>query len=246
MNDNSYFQKNKISDFFLYTLEAVLLTVISFAFIDYVIIKLSDVVPGILLSIFQPFMLIVIGVLFLKYHGKLEFLNYKRLTEQGYNYLIKGLLLTFSSYIVLSLFFMIIMPIDQIGEHSSADTIVQNIVFAIFLVVLLGPISEELFFRGVIQNRLESMFNIKFAIILTSLIFAFIHTPVITGGELITKIPFLTIVFSASIVFGYIYWKSENLLIPTILHLIFNLTSVMGLYINEIVQLQEKLLELIS
>jgi len=77
-----------------------------------------------------------------------------------------------------------------------------------FLFVGLG---EELLFRGLLQIDLMKVFGVKGGLILASLMFAIMH---LTWRS----IPELGFVFVAGLVLGFLYWKTKNLVLPTIVH----------------------------
>ncbi|MBA7709571.1 hypothetical protein ES703_118492 [subsurface metagenome] len=77
-----------------------------------------------------------------------------------------------------------------------------------FLFVGLG---EELLFRGLLQIDLMKVFGVKGGLILASLMFAIMH---LTWRS----IPELGFVFIAGLILGFLYWKTKNLVLPTIVH----------------------------
>lgn len=83
---------------------------------------------------------------------------------------------------------------------------------------------EEVFFRGIVQARLEEQFHSAIAIGVTSLLFVVVHTSVSVGagGELIA----LGLFFTISVVLGVSYTVTENLYVPIIGHAIFNGTQI--------------------
>ncbi len=77
-----------------------------------------------------------------------------------------------------------------------------------FLFVGLG---EELLFRGLLQIDLMKVFGVKGGLILASLMFAVMH---LTWRS----VPELGFVFIAGLILGFLYWKTKNLVLPTIVH----------------------------
>ena len=82
----------------------------------------------------------------------------------------------------------------------------------IIIVVLMGSIIEEIFFRGYLQRKT----NILFA----SFIFAYFHIIYGSLTELVGA-------FFLGAVLGVCYDRSKNLFVPTIAHLSYNLILVM-------------------
>ncbi len=83
-------------------------------------------------------------------------------------------------------------------------------------IVLTGPIIEEFVYRGIVFNYLKRHFNIRFAIIISSILFALIHFDF--SGQIIVK-------FIYGLVFCISYQKTKSLTVPIILHIIINLFS---------------------
>lgn len=84
-----------------------------------------------------------------------------------------------------------------------------------FVLAMIPAIVEELFFRGVIQNYLKDLCKNTFiAILLTSAFFSLMHF------EIFAFLPR----FFLSILLGYLFVCSKNLIIPIICHFINNFT----------------------
>ena len=79
---------------------------------------------------------------------------------------------------------------------------------------------EEVFFRGILQRRLEEQFHAAVAIGVASLLFVLIHTGVTVGagGEFLVVALYLA--FGS--ILGTSYYLTENLFVPIIGHAIFN------------------------
>jgi membrane protease YdiL (CAAX protease family) len=89
---------------------------------------------------------------------------------------------------------------------------------------LITCFGEELFYRGLLQEEATKIFKSQgipvVAILLTSLIFGFRHY-FIGGGIL------LLLSFIASLFYGYIYFKTKNILDAVAFHFILNLTHLL-------------------
>lgn len=95
--------------------------------------------------------------------------------------------------------------------------------------LLIGP-GEELLFRGVVQGTLRQAFGPVGAVVLASAVFAGIHYVALTGGvgERLTTIALL---FFPSLVFGTAYERTGNLVVPALIHGLYNSTLVVLLYV---------------
>lgn len=81
---------------------------------------------------------------------------------------------------------------------------------------LCGPILEELVFRGIVYNKLKTFNKTMTAIILSSVIFGFIHFDIING----------IYAFGVSFILIYLYEKYQTLKAPIIMHIVLNSTII--------------------
>lgn len=128
----------------------------------------------------------------------------------------------FMSNFVLSLLF-------YIGDVSIADNAVveageSDPLFYLYMIpvmiLLVGPY-EELLFRGIIQGVFRDYFNVKTAIIVTSILFGLVHIPAV-GGLTFSAIPYVIVTGFLGIILGLSYEKSKSILVPSIAHGIYN------------------------
>ena len=101
------------------------------------------------------------------------------------------------------------------GREMWIENLPRGLIRTLVIIVgvTIGPISEELFFRGFLYNALKSKISIHVAILLQSLIFAVIHQYSIRG-----RID----IFLFGIAFALIYEKRKTLLAPIIVHIMTN------------------------
>lgn len=80
--------------------------------------------------------------------------------------------------------------------------------------VIMAPLAEELFFRGMLQSMLRQHLKRPWvAILLTSTIFAMLHAPIWKD-----VVP----LFALSVALGYGYERFGRLLVPVLVHALFN------------------------
>lgn len=98
---------------------------------------------------------------------------------------------------------------EAIFADQTPATLARNLFFLAFL----PAVGEELFFRGIVQRFANSWLRHPFkAILATSVFFALIHL------QIINLIP----IFLASIILGYIFHLTGNLLLTIFVHFIYN------------------------
>lgn len=107
------------------------------------------------------------------------------------------------------------------GELKSTICTILNII----LLVIIAPITEELFFRGYLFNRLKIKFNTIIAVVLTSFLFALFHADLL--GALI---------FSA--ILSLVYLKTKSIYGPVIIHFSNNAIVSIFVLIEEILHEQ--------
>jgi membrane protease YdiL (CAAX protease family) len=89
---------------------------------------------------------------------------------------------------------------------------------AIFFLITVQPIAEEIFFRGFLLDKFEIATGKYPAIIITSVLFGLAH---ISMGNVIPAI----IISIVAVVFGYMVIRTRNLMVGIFGHVIFNLIS---------------------
>lgn len=98
----------------------------------------------------------------------------------------------------------------------------------IFILGIVGPIVEELFYRQMLISSLSTYIPSWVAIIISSLLFAFLHMDIITMNEGLLVLPY----FFSGIILGVLYKKTDNILFSIILHVFFNITGLIPLLMN--------------
>lgn len=95
---------------------------------------------------------------------------------------------------------------------------------ALATILLAAPIVEEFAFRGVLQNLCRCYMAPKWAIILSSLTFAFFHFSLSQGWG---NISLLLVLFIFACFLGYVYERQASLYAPIALHMTFNAASTL-------------------
>lgn len=85
----------------------------------------------------------------------------------------------------------------------------------LLLVVVVGPIAEELLFRGVIYGGLRTCFPVDVSALVSALIFGIYHKNIVQG------------LYAAAfgIILAYIFEKTQSIWGSTLMHMAFNLSS---------------------
>lgn len=97
--------------------------------------------------------------------------------------------------------------------------------FALIVIIVLAPITEELLFRGYLHNWLKKFLGRNAALIFSSLAFSLFH---FSFGQGLSNIPILSSIFILGLFLGFIYERQNSLSAPILLHSLFNLTSALN------------------
>lgn len=127
--------------------------------------------------------------------------------------------------VVVLLITVLLLGLDP-GQNQIQGVVAENPdlipLLIVLTIVLIGP-GEELLFRGIIQGSLRERFGPVAAIILASVIFASIHFGSLTGS-IADRIITIGVLIVPSLVFGTAYERTNNLVVPALIHGLYNAT----------------------
>ncbi|SFR36715.1 CPBP family intramembrane glutamic endopeptidase [Halogeometricum limi] len=124
------------------------------------------------------------------------------------------------------------LPIEPTSTVLS-DAVVADprllVVFAVLSILLVAP-AEELLFRGAIQGRLRRTFGPVAAVVGAGLLFAALH--VLNFGTLNSGAAVaLVAIFTVGCLLGWAYERTENLVVPVVIHALYNSVLFVGTYV---------------
>jgi len=150
-------------------------------------------------------------------------------------YAVAGLVLLLVALGVVSL------GLERLGVPSATSSIQQqaermeNPIFLLALVPLsflaIAP-GEELVFRNLVQKYLYDSFSRPAAVVMSSLAFGAIHFQQYAAPNPVATLTTLFVVFTLSLVLGWLYYRTENLLVPIVVHGAFNAVQFASLYVQ--------------
>ncbi len=145
--------------------------------------------------------------------------------KKAAGYMIVGL----SSSIFLSAVFTL-LPFFS-GYKNMTESAFQrtDLVLAMLSVFITAPICEEIIFRGLMLNRLLEQFSERTAVLMTAFVFAVCH------GNL----TWMCYAFAMGWLLAFVSVKEDNIFYSIIMHMAFNLWTVIQLIIRRIDNLQE-------
>ena len=89
---------------------------------------------------------------------------------------------------------------------------------SLLAVGIVGPIFEELLFRGLVFGELRKLMPVRIAIFVQAILFGVYHMNVIQG----------TYAFLIGILLGFVYYRSRSIYSPVIVHITINSSSVIA------------------
>ena len=109
---------------------------------------------------------------------------------------------------------------QQTIENFLVMNSIYDLLLSLFLIAIMPAFLEEIVFRGVYQQELSRVFNFHIAIIITSLLFSLIHM------QFFGFFPR----FFLGMVLGYLFYYSQNLVMPIIAHFLNNAFVILSFY----------------
>jgi len=167
-------------------------------------------------------LLVVIGIGIIDNLKTKDKINIKdRISFKNINisFLIKMLCLSFFLRILIEQISLLINT-NQLSTFVTPNWL--EIITEFISTCVFASIFEEIIIRFGLYEKLSKKMNFVFAIIISSIIFAFLHLYNYYG---------FIILFIISIVWNYSYYKTNNLIYPIILHFIHNIYTLLSNYI---------------
>ncbi|MBI2079223.1 CPBP family intramembrane metalloprotease, partial [Candidatus Micrarchaeota archaeon] len=128
---------------------------------------------------------------------------------------LKNILIGVGGFILLVLIAIILNLLLMSFGFSDSNKVYEKVkdlpLYVLPFAFIVAPLSEELFFRGYLVK--------KYGILISALIFSLVH---ISYGSIVE----ILFAFAFGVIAGYLYKKRESLLVPIVMHFLFNLIFV--------------------
>jgi uncharacterized protein len=113
---------------------------------------------------------------------------------------------------------------EKITEIFLAGTGVTDLIANLFIIAFMAAISEEVFFRGIMQNvMIENTRNIHSGIIITAIVFSMVHL------QFYGFLPRMML----GLMLGYLYYWSKTLWLPVFAHFVNNGSAVLFVWLEK-------------
>ncbi len=106
--------------------------------------------------------------------------------------------------------------IESAADYGEAEMTSLALFSMMLVTMIVGPIFEEILFRGIVMARLKSVMPVWLAILIQGIIFGASH--MVLAQSIFTAV--------LGIIMGYIYHKTGKLSVSIAIHIIFNLSAV--------------------
>lgn len=161
----------------------------------------------------QIYITLIIAIIFIPLLIN-DYKKYKKDKRTKINYFILILL-----GIILSLIYNVFAYYLNFLLKTSLFDNNNNLIITLISTGLIGPIIEELMFRGIIYNELKNKYKNMKAILITTIFFAVIHFNIIQ----------VLYALAIGFILIFVYEKYKNIKAPIILHMASNITTTLFL-----------------
>ena len=136
------------------------------------------------------------------------------------------LILTTIASIPLGIFY----PEYESINSNNVELVVKTfpVFISIISIGILGPIVEETVFRGILVGKLKEYIPSIICVIISSVLFMFLHVRAITSQELLYCLPY----FFTGILYSVLFLKTKNITISMTIHIINNLLPLVMMIIS--------------
>ena len=170
----------------------------------------------------------LVGVGYVYLRSRDRTLSYIRIRQPDLRDVAVGVVGTVALFAYLTAVVAVVNYLDvSLAEHSVVDVIERNPSVALLLVpasvLVTGP-TEEFLYRGVVQSRLRERFAVPATVLVAAAPFALVHVPAYlvfsTPAETMTTVT--VVLFPLGILLGLYYEYTENLVVPAVVHGVYN------------------------
>ena len=162
-----------------------------------------------------------------------SFIDLKLPTTRDLIYVVGGFALLVGAAMAISL--LLRETGTESAGHGSMERAAEHPEILLILIpasiLVIGPF-EELLYRNVIQKSLYEYFSKSGAVIVASIPFAIVHFPAYSGGHLGQSLVSLGVVLTLSIILGALYARTENLVVPALVHGCYNALVFYNQYVS--------------
>lgn len=177
--------------------------------------------------------LLVVSALYLAWRSEWSLVGVQRPTLRDLGVMVGGAITLIS--IILALEFVLsqfgLQPDENVAVVTGRDH-PELYLYYIPIVLLLNAPAEELLFRGIVQGLFRRAYGIVPGILAASLLFGLIHSIALVGEG--SAAAYIAIAIASGLILGAVYEYTENILVPIIVHAIWNILVYLSLYVETV------------
>lgn len=174
---------------------------------------------------------VTVGYLSLREYDR-SFIDLEIPTLWTVGWIVLGLILILGANVGIS-WLMTVADIEG-SEHTTTQQVAENpdllLVIVPAMILLVGPF-EELLYRNVIQKALYERFSRYGAVVVASVVFTLVHVSAYATAGADQILASLSLLFVLSVILGVVYERTENLLVPALVHGCYNATVFAVLFV---------------
>ena len=111
----------------------------------------------------------------------------------------------------------------NVAQNQVVETGQRNPRYFLYMIpvtlLFVGPF-EELVFRGAVQGTLRRAYRPMVAVVIASGLFGLVHLVALTGGG--SQLSYVAVAAVLGLILGYAYEKTANLVVPAVIHGLYN------------------------
>jgi hypothetical protein len=175
----------------------------------------------------------VAGISYLFITNRMDFVPIRWPTRADLKWIGGGLLGLIGMYVAITAIFgaLGISGAESVIVTQGSDQPIYFLYLIPLSILLVGP-TEELIFRGLVQGLFREAYGWRVAIVVASAVFAVPHYGSYIGEDLFATLATLSVVLILGGVLGLVYEKSRNLLVPAVVHGLFNTIQFIIAYVT--------------
>jgi len=180
---------------------------------------------------------ILVGLIYLRWRGvsplDTDLFEIRVPERRDVGWIVAGLV---GLFILLAVASVVISLFGVESASNVATDIGQEnpevLIWFIGIALLLNAPAEEFLFRGIVQGLFRDAYGILPAVLLTAGMFGVVHFLALSGSSSGIAVT-LTITALLGLVLGTLYELTQNLVVPTLVHGLFNAIQFFFLYLQE-------------
>lgn len=198
-------------------------------------VELSSITQSLLLpivTIIQGAAFTISGLVYVKYIDSIDWSStYSIPDKEDILFVLYGVVGLFLAAISFSFILEVInvqSADNQISEIGAQNPDIMLLMIPIAILVI--GVYEEFIFRGIAHETFRPLFGSGGAIIISSVLFSLVHVTSLVGSGVV---PTLVILFVLGTILGYLYERTNNLIVPILVHGIYDAILFATLYLSQ-------------